>query len=105
LSVLRPDSQPDMRSRTRYRGAPNLPSALSWTPTPVCPHLVTAAWPKFGPYYRDRGGPGGGWIIDEPEIHFVRDKVVLVPDLTGWRRERMPEIPRHPPFEVVPDWI
>ncbi|WP_440998179.1 Uma2 family endonuclease [Arhodomonas sp. SL1] len=57
------------------------------------------------PYARGRGGPGGWWILDEPEVHFRRDTEVLVPDLAGWRRERMPELPEDQRFEVVPDWV
>ena len=41
----------------------------------------------------------------EPELHFVRDQEVAVPDLAGWRRERMPSIPEGHRFEVVPDWV
>jgi Uma2 family endonuclease len=58
-----------------------------------------------GAYDRGRGGPGGRWIIDEPELHFEVDRLVLVPDLGGWRRERMPEIPEGHRFTVVPDWV
>lgn len=58
-----------------------------------------------GPFRFGRDGPGGWWIIDEPEIHFVRDIEVVVPDLAGWRRERMPQIPDDQRFEVVPDWV
>ena len=43
------------------------------------------------PFQRGRGGPGGWWILDEPELHLGEH--VLVPDLAGWRRVRMPEIP------------
>lgn len=50
-------------------------------------------------------GPGGWWILVEPEVHFVRDQEVVVPDLAGWRRERMPSIPHGHRYEVVPDWI
>jgi Uma2 family endonuclease len=46
------------------------------------------------PYRLGDGGPGGWWIIGEPEVHFVRDTLVVVPDIGGWRRERMPEIPK-----------
>ncbi|MBP1149478.1 MULTISPECIES: Uma2 family endonuclease [Methylocaldum] len=56
-------------------------------------------------YHRGRGGPGGWWIIDEPEFHFVRDTEVLVPDIAGWRRERMSSLPEDHRFEVVPDWV
>ncbi len=51
------------------------------------------------------GGPGGWWILVEPEVHFVRDTEVVVPDLAGWRRERMPTLPEDHRFEVVPDWV
>jgi Uma2 family endonuclease len=58
-----------------------------------------------GPFGLGRGGPGGWWIIPEPEVHFIRDIEVAVPDLAGWRRERMPTIPTDHRFEVVPDWV
>ena len=57
------------------------------------------------PYHFGSGGPGGWWILAEPEIHFVRDTEILVPDLAGWRRERMPAPPEDQRFEVVPDWV
>lgn len=57
------------------------------------------------PFDFGRGGPGGWWIITEPEVHFVRDTEVAVPDLAGWRRERMPQVPDDHRFEVVPDWV
>ncbi len=58
-----------------------------------------------GPFDLGRGGPGGWWIVPEPELHFIRDIEVVVPDLAGWRRERMPTIPEGHSFEVVPDWV
>jgi Uma2 family endonuclease len=48
-------------------------------------------------------GPGGWWLLDEPELHFGAD--VLVPDIAGWRRGRMPEIPDVRWFELAPDWV
>ena len=59
----------------------------------------------YSPYNRGRGGPGGWWILDEPEIHFIRDTEVLVPDLAGWLRDRMPRLPPDHRIEVVPDWV
>ena len=38
----------------------------------------------------------------EPELHFGDD--VLVPDIAGWRRERMPVFPSVPWLELAPDW-
>jgi Uma2 family endonuclease len=57
------------------------------------------------PFDFGRGGPGGWWIMQEPEVHFIRDVEVAVPDLAGWRRERMPAVPEDHRFEVVPDWV
>jgi Uma2 family endonuclease len=48
-------------------------------------------------------GPGGWWIFFEPELHFGQD--VLVPDLAGWRQERMPKRQNIPAVELPPDWI
>ena len=54
-----------------------------------------------GPF--DHDGPGGWVILDEPELHLGPH--IVVPDLAGWRRERMPEIPIDKAyFEVPPDW-
>ena len=55
------------------------------------------------PYDRGRGGPGGWWLLFEPEIHFSGD--VLVPDLAGWRRDRWAEIPDTAATSQAPDWI
>ena len=56
-----------------------------------------------GAFDRGRGGPGGWVILDEPELHLGPD--VLVPDLAGWRRERMPELPDVAAFTLPPDWV
>jgi Uma2 family endonuclease len=58
-----------------------------------------------GPFDRGRGGPGGWRILMEPEIHFLRDLEVCVPDLAGWHRARLPNLPQDQRFEVVPDWV
>lgn len=57
----------------------------------------------WNPFQHGRDGPGGWWIIDEPELHLGAD--ILVPDLAGWRRERMPELPETAWFELAPDWV
>lgn len=79
---------------------------LITSPRPASRHARAASGiggmlvPRFD---HGEGGPGGWWIIDEPELHLGRD--VLVPDLAGWRRERMPEYPDVAYFELAPDWI
>jgi Uma2 family endonuclease len=76
------------------------------SPRPASPHAVAAAalgMDLGAPFQRGRGGPGGWWILDEPELHLGDD--VLVPDLAGWRRERMEAVPDVAAFTLAPDWI
>ena len=57
-----------------------------------------------GPFQRGRGGPGGWWIVIEPGIELTEvDAEEIVPDLPGWRRERLPELTDR--TSVVPDWV
>ena len=56
-----------------------------------------------GPFGLGKGGPGGWWIIDEPELRFPYD--VIVPDISGWKKERMPVYPDVTQFELSPDWV
>jgi len=81
---------------------------LHATPRPAPRHAVVLS--VFGSdllqsFQRGRGGPGGWLIIDEPEVHFVARQEVTVPDIAGWRRERMSSLPDTPWFDVVPDWV
>jgi Uma2 family endonuclease len=55
------------------------------------------------PYDEGNNGPGGWWILFEPELHLHPH--ILVPDLAGWRRERMPTLPDKAYFELAPDWV
>ena len=57
-----------------------------------------------GPFRRGRGGPGGWWILDEPELQLV-PKEPVIPDLAGWRVERMPQLPDTACFTLAPDWV
>lgn len=76
-------------------------------PRPAPRHAYSASvlgGELHGPFSRGRGGGPGGWLIlDEPELHFGDD--ILVPDLAGWRRERMPGLPATAYFELAPDWV
>jgi len=56
-----------------------------------------------GPFQRGRGGPGGWWIFFEPELQLI-PKEPVVPNLAGWRVERMPELPNTTYFTLVADW-
>lgn len=79
--------------------------ALHVQPRPASPHAFAAIALSdeiSGPFRKGRGGPGGWWILGEPEVHFGEQ--ILVPDLAGWRRDRMPVFPREAFFTVAPDW-
>jgi Uma2 family endonuclease len=75
-------------------------------PRPAPKHAVAYSGLGYelqGPFDKGRGGPGGWWILDEPEIHLGGD--ILVPDMAGWRRERMPKLPATAWFDLAPDWV
>jgi Uma2 family endonuclease len=58
-----------------------------------------------GPFDRGRGGPGGWILLFEPELHLGPEPDIVVPDMAGWRRERMPKLPRDAAFlSLPPDW-
>jgi len=56
------------------------------------------------PFQRGRGGPGGWWIIIEPDVELTTNDII-VPDLAGWKRDKVPEFPHDRPIRFVPDWI
>ncbi|WP_437804904.1 Uma2 family endonuclease [Sorangium sp. So ce1078] len=80
-------------------------------PRPGRPHTRTATrlGRRLGPFDDDPGEPGGWVILDEPELHLGPGPDKLVPDLAGWRRERMPDAlgpedaPAH--YDIAPDWV
>jgi Uma2 family endonuclease len=55
------------------------------------------------PFDLGEGGPGGWIIMHTPKLRLGND--TLVPDLAGWRRERMPELPQTAFFTLAPDWV
>lgn len=78
---------------------------MSATPRPRIGHAIVAGAlgdELRGPFHRGKSGPGGWWIVGEPELHFGAD--VVVPDLAGWRKERLPVMQDVPFLEVPPDW-
>lgn len=77
------------------------------TPRPARRHVhaASALGIEVAPSYQfGRGGPGGWIIYDEPEIYFDA-KNTIVPDLAGWRKERLTTPPEEHRFTVPPDWI
>jgi Uma2 family endonuclease len=77
-----------------------------WTsPRPAPRHAVASS--RLGGELITRfgtGRPPGGWLIlDEPELHLGGHAVV--PDIAGWRLERMPALPETAYFALAPDWV
>jgi Uma2 family endonuclease len=74
------------------------------SPRPALPH-ANAAGALFAEIRKSfhRKGPGGWVVLFEPELHLGSD--VLVPDLAGWRRARLPNVPPEAYLTLAPDWI
>jgi Uma2 family endonuclease len=96
----------DLAAVPESRVAEIVAGHLHVSPRPAPRHARSASALGFrlGPAFDDgRGGPGGWWILFEPELHLADD--VVVPDLAGWRRERLPRLPEEAHFVLAPDWL
>ena len=96
----------DVLDAPLHRVAEVVDGVLHTNPRPAMrhAHASSSLGTKIGgPFHHDAGGPGGWWIIFEPELHLGDD--ILVPDLAGWRRERMPVFPDAPYTTLTPDWV
>ena len=96
----------DVLDAPAHRVAEIVDGTLYTQPRPAPPHAVASSrlgGELTGPFDRGRGGPGGWWILDEPELHLGED--ILVPDIAGWRRERMAELPDTAYFALAPNWV
>jgi Uma2 family endonuclease len=96
----------DVLAAPRHLVAEIIDGELRLHPRPALPHAAatTALSDELGPpFKRGRGGPGGWILLYEPELHLGGD--VLVPDLAGWRRERLAVLPNDAYLTLAPDWI
>ena len=106
------------RRRATYDDLVNVPDTkvaeiidgeLIVSPRPAIPHAHAGSVmgaDLIGAFHRPPGdpkGPGGWWLLNEPELHFGSD--VIVPDQAGWRRERIPQLPNVAALTVAPDWV
>ncbi|MSO62911.1 MAG: Uma2 family endonuclease [Acidobacteria bacterium] len=105
-ALKKPATYADLERVPGHLVAEILNGELHTTPRPRARHAMAASeigsdlGPPFG---RGRGGPGGWWLLVEPELHLQSD--VLVPDLAGWRRDRMPSVPDEAALTLRPDWV
>jgi Uma2 family endonuclease len=102
----RPATYEDLRGVPDHQVAEILGGELHVSPRPAFRHARVCSGLGAligGPFDMIPGGPGGWFILDEPELHLAQD--VVVPDLAGWRRERLPAIPDVPWLDLAPDWV
>jgi Uma2 family endonuclease len=123
MSTRRPPEPPSTERNTlsveaAFQAAPPelvaeiLDGELHLSPRPARPHANAESNLGIllgGPFRFGRAGPGGWILLDKPEIHLGPRPDKLVPDLAGWRRERMPhaidgdQAPAH--YDLAPDWV
>lgn len=104
--AIRVATYEDVLAAPPDRVAELVQGVLHLSPRPGGAHAVagTRVGMELGtPFDRGRGGPGGWIIVFEPELHLGAD--VLVPDLAGWRRERLPRYPNAAFVTLAPDWL
>jgi Uma2 family endonuclease len=102
----RPATYDDLIKLPDHLVAEIVDGELHASPRPAPRHAVAGAvigGSLVPPFHQGKGGPGGWWILYEPELHLQAD--VVVPDYAGWRRSRMPAIPATAYFALAPDWV
>jgi Uma2 family endonuclease len=105
-ATRRPASHEDLERLPEHLVGEIVDGELYVSPRPSLPHAQaeSAVLDELkGPFDRGRGGPGGWIILVEPEQHIVGQ--TMVPDVAGWRRQKLPRLPEVGAFEVAPDWI
>lgn len=102
----RPATYADLQAVPEHLVAEIIDGALETHPRPRPRHAVVAAEltaelvPPFG---RGRGGPGGWIFMVKPELHLGTQ--VVVPNIAGWPRSRLPIEPETAFIETPPDWV
>ena len=102
----RPATYQDVLDAPPDKVAEIVRGALHLHPRPRPRHaqaITSLGHELVGPFGKGRGGPGGWWILIEPELHLGSD--VLVPDIAGWQRLRLPSLPDDAHLAVPPDWV
>jgi Uma2 family endonuclease len=110
---LHPATYADLEAVPPNRVAELIEGTLYTFPRPAPKHGSAATSLSIaigGPFGFGRGGPGGWRILIEPELRFqdatvAKGFAAVSPDIAGWRRERMPKLPKETYFTLAPDWI
>jgi Uma2 family endonuclease len=104
--AIRPATYRDLEAAPENLVAEIIEGVLETHPRPRPRHAraTTRLTRQLTNRYEEGEGEPGGWIfIIEPELHLGRD--VVVPDLAGWRAERLTAEPEHAFIEIAPDWV
>jgi len=102
----KPATYADLCAVPAHQVAQIINGELIVQPRPAPKHVLAASGmggKLMNPFHYGDGGPGGWWILIEPELHLGKE--VIVPDIAGWRRERMPKLPETAYFSLAPDWV
>jgi Uma2 family endonuclease len=102
----RPATYADVEAAPEHVIAEIIEGELVTQPRPSPRHNATAtmlATVVSGPYQKAQDGPGGWIFLFETEVKLGGD--LLVPDIAGWRRERLPGYPEKNYVTVAPDWV
>ena len=116
-TALRVATYRDLEALPAHVSGELIEGALYAHPRPALPHAEAGSgihgdlWSSYG-RKRKPTGPGGWIILYEPELHLgllrgqprAKDTVV-VPDLAGWRRDRVPRLPKAAAVTTRPDWV
>lgn len=106
IEKKRPATYADVLAAPSHLVPELIDGTLYLSPRPATLHAraaLTLGQDLGGPFDRGRGGPGGWVILMQPELHLLGQ--TIVPDLAGWRRERMPELPDAARIDLAPDWV
>ena len=109
---LRPEVVEGYLHAPAHQVAEVLDGALHLLPRPRRAHARGSARLGMilgGPFDLGVGGPGGWVLLDEPELHLGAGPDIVVPDLAGWRRERVPDgfwgEDEPAAIALAPDWV
>ena len=105
-TIRRPATYQDVLDAPPGMAAELIRGALHPQPRPRPRHsraIIRLAVKLGGPYDADTDGPGGWTLLVEPELHLGPE--VVVPNLAGWRRARLPRLPDEVCIAVPPDWV
>ena len=106
VDLGRPATYDDVLAASELLVAELVGDELWTSPRPAPRHALAhgALFARIRRAFGEGSGDGGGWlIVHEPEVHLGRH--ALVPDIAGWRRERLPRLPDTAYFPLAPDWV